>query len=328
MTKQKIITINGVEYDSHTGLKIAAHQPANASVRAPKQTIHSHSVHKHASRTQTLNRAHVKSPVRASTSTRVQPATSTVAQHMQSPMIRKFSAATPKPATTHRAVISDMAPIKHPLQAKLAHSQPKSESAKPLHARAMSQQSTHHVQPKPAAQIKQTAIAKAMAQEKPTKKQKTSFAKRHPRLVNAASASLAVVLLAGYLTYVNLPNLSVRVAAVQAGIDASYPSYRPSGYSLNGPVAYNDGEVTMQFASNVGSEDFTVKQTKSSWDSSALLDNYVQQQNSDYITFNDSGLTIYVYDTNAAWVSGGVLHTIEGDAPLTNDQIRRIATSM
>jgi len=243
-------------------------------------------------------------------------------------MIRKFSAATPKPATTHRAVISDMAPIKHPLQAKLAHSQPKSESAKPLHARAMSQQSTHHVQPKPAAQIKQTAIAKAMAQEKPTKKQKTSFAKRHPRLVNAASASLAVVLLAGYLTYVNLPNLSVRVAAVQAGIDASYPSYRPSGYSLNGPVAYNDGEVTMQFASNVGSEDFTVKQTKSSWDSSALLDNYVQQQNSDYITFNDSGLTIYVYDTNAAWVSGGVLHTIEGDAPLTNDQIRRIATSM
>ena len=38
-----------------------------------------------------------------------------------------------------------------------------------------------------------------------------------------------------------MPTLSVRVAASQAGIDASYPSYRPDGYALNGPVTYGDG---------------------------------------------------------------------------------------
>ena len=329
MNKQKTITINGVEYDAHTGLRTEVPEHKKVDHKS-KQTIQSHVVHKKAARTQTLNRAHVKSPNRVSTSTRQHVSTPKPVTHTKSPMIHKFSPTAPKraPVAPQRAVISDMAPIKHPLQTKALHAQKKSPATKPVHARVAATHTPQHTQPKPAAEIKQSAIAKAMAQEKPAPKKKLSFAKRHPRLVNAGSASLAVVLLAGYLTYVNLPNLSVRVAAVQAGVNANYPSYHPSGYSLNGPVAYSDGEVSMKFAANVGSENFTVKQTKSSWDSSALLDNYVQQHESDYVTFNDSGLTIYVYDTNAAWVNGGVLHTIEGSAPLTNDQIRRIATSM
>jgi hypothetical protein len=60
-----------------------------------------------------------------------------------------------------------------------------------------------------------------------------------------------------------------------------------------------------------------------------VLDNYVKEKAGDnYITYNERGLTIYTYNSNAAWVNNGVLYTIDGDAPLSSDQIRRIATSL
>ena len=109
-----------------------------------------------------------------------------------------------------------------------------------------------------------------------------------------------------------MPSLSVRVAAAQAGVNATYPEYRPDGYGMSGAVAYSEGQVSMKFASNGGSENFTINQSKSNWDSSAVLDNYVKQKAGDnYITYNERGLTVYTYGSNAAWVNNGVLYTIE-----------------
>lgn len=85
----------------------------------------------------------------------------------------------------------------------------------------------------------------------------------------------------------------------------------------------------MKFASNSGPVSFALNQANSTWDSSALLEKYVDPRSKgEYATYNDAGLTIYTYGTDAAWVNGGVLYTVEGDAVLSNEQIRRIATSM
>jgi hypothetical protein len=149
------------------------------------------------------------------------------------------------------------------------------------------------------------------------------------RVVAILSATLAIVLLGGYVTYLNMPALSVRVAAAQAGIDAGYPNYRPDGYALNGPVTYSQGEVAMNFKANGGNQTFTLNQSKSGWDSAALLDNYVTPKaGSDYTPYTERGLTIYTYGNNAAWVNGGILYTIQGNAPLSSTQMREIATSL
>jgi hypothetical protein len=186
------------------------------------------------------------------------------------------------------------------------------------------------VQPtqKPSQVIKNEAIAKAMGT--PTKAQpKQSLKGRFPRALSVSSASLAVLLLAGYVTYLNMPTISIRVAAVQSGINASYPDYRPSGYRLDGPIAYNDGQVSMRFAANAGPQNFTIKEQRSNLNSSAVLENHVQPKaDNDYDTHTQGGLTIYTYDNDAAWVNGGILYTIEGDAPLSKDQVLRIATSL
>lgn len=234
----------------------------------------------------------------------------------KSPHITKF-APHPSGAKTQAKRFSDIGPVTHPMV-----------------ARANSHLASKHrpvvTAPKPATIIKEEAIQEAL-QKAPARNEteKQPKQKKYPRTLSLASAGLALLLLGGYFTYLNMPSLSVRVAAAQAGINASYPEYRPDGYSLRGPVAYNQNEVMMKFAANAGPQNFTVTQAKSSWDSSAVLDNYVKQKAGDnYITYNERGLTIYTFDGNAAWVNGGILYTINGDAPLSTDQIRRIATSM
>ena len=179
-------------------------------------------------------------------------------------------------------------------------------------------------------EIKQSALQQAI-HNTPVNHQpvKHRVLKRHPRTLGILSATLALVMLGGYFTYINMPSISTRVAAAEAGINAQYPSYRPDGYSLNGLVGYRQDIVTMRFASNSGPQSFVLNQAKSSWDSSAVLDNYVAPRaGTDYIPYAEQGLTIYMYGNNAAWVNGGILYTIEGNAPLSSEQIRHIATSL
>ncbi|MBL8159709.1 hypothetical protein JNJ66_04585 [Candidatus Saccharibacteria bacterium] len=151
--------------------------------------------------------------------------------------------------------------------------------------------------------------------------------RRHPRLASIVAGVSAIVLLGGYLTYLNLPSLSIKVAAAQAGFAATYPSYQPSGYSFNGPVAYSPGEVKVRFKSNTNQYAYSLVQKASSWDSQAVLDNFVVKQSREYATLQERGLTIYLYDNKATWVNGGVLYTIDGNAPLSSEQIQKIASS-
>ena len=155
-----------------------------------------------------------------------------------------------------------------------------------------------------------------------------SFFSKQPRLLTALAGALGVLLLVGYVTYLNLPGITMRIAANRAGFAATMPSQKPAGYGLNGPVAYEPGQISLSFASNTNSDKFTLTQKQSSWDSQALLDNYVAKQTDNYLTYQEKGLTIYMYDGKASWVNGGVWYSLDGDAKLSSDQILKMATSM
>ncbi len=305
------ISINGVHYDANSGL------PNKRSTAAPAAR-HAASVHHKTQRSTTLNRHFTTQPAKrapkvASASTHAAPAVA----HARHPQVAKF-ARNPQPLSRPPRTMQDIAPATHPHVAK-AHHVAAAQHAQPV---------AHHT---PARVLKDQAIATALANAAPAKKapKKAKFYSKRSRIVSVASASLAVALLAGYFTYLNMPALSVRVAAAQAGIDASYPEYRPSGYQLNGPVAYSGGQVSMKFKATAGPQQFALNQSKSSWDSTALLANYVDPASKgDYSTYSDAGITVYTFGSNAAWVNGGILYTLDGDAPLSNDQIRHIATSM
>lgn len=203
---------------------------------------------------------------------------------------------------------------------------PMVEKAHKIHAESIVQ-ATRQKNTKSAKTIKNEAIAEALA--KPTiKSKKQNIFQRHPKFFNIFTISLILIAIIGYISYINTPNLSVMIASAQAGIDATYPEYHPDGYKLSGPVTYSDGQVTINFRGNTGSSKFVIRQAKSSWDSSAVKDMVDKESKGQFVTTEERGLTIYTYNGNAAWVNGGILYTISGNAPLSGDQIRRIATSL
>ena len=149
------------------------------------------------------------------------------------------------------------------------------------------------------------------------------------RRLSVAGAMVALLAFGGYLTYHNMPAIATRMAAAQAGINASFPSYQPSGYSLAGGISQQQGSVLMKFAANAGPGTFTLTQSRSDWDSSAVLANYVLPSfGRNFATTTSRGLTIYSTHNAAAWVNGGILYTIKGNAPLSSEQVERIAASM
>lgn len=153
--------------------------------------------------------------------------------------------------------------------------------------------------------------------------------KDRPRLVATAAVLLVVLVLAGYVTYVNVPGVAVRVAAARAGIDGTMPRYQPPGYEFSGPVAVNQGKIVIRLASKTENNFLTITQQRTGWEPASLVEDYVLNKSQNYRTHQQNGLTIYVYsDNNASWINNGILYIIEGNTQLTEDHILRMATSL
>lgn len=337
------IIINGKVYDTLSGLPVAAPDPvapkrvkpvnpghafsdigpavAVKAVGQPKltrqQTLKANAIHQTLKKSKTLRRDGVKAPISQSSDLRRKPQAGHVAK---SPHISRF--ATHKQAVKHQAQ-SVAEPAQSSAISHVVSRAHKLAAAKPVPERLTSRA------------LKEKLISERLASidtsphaEKAVKSRRSLFAGK-PRLASMVTACFALIVLGGYLTYLNMPSLSVRVAASQAGIAASFPDYRPDGYRFAGPVAYAPGQVSMTFKANGGSHGYTVTEQSSSWDSQAVYDNLVAKaSDGGYITNSQQGLTVYTYGNNAAWVNGGILYTIDGDAPLSNEQLLSIAGSL
>lgn len=171
--------------------------------------------------------------------------------------------------------------------------------------------------------IRQALKSSATINEQPEFKPKRTLRK----VLLAITCSAASVAALALFVQFSMPDITVRVAALQSGIEASYPAYIPRNYSLNNVVS-DTNSITMYFVS--GDNSFELNEESSTWDSTALLNNYVKSTFSkEYVTLREQGITIYVDEGNAAWVNGGVLYKITcAGSPLTKEQIRNLATSL
>lgn len=154
----------------------------------------------------------------------------------------------------------------------------------------------------------------------------------HPRrphhIASTVMASLAFLLLAGFITYQNRANITLRYADAKAGFHATLPRYKPAGFAV-GKFNYNAGFVGYTLHNETSGKSFSVAQRTSDWDSQTLLDNYVANKANSYQTLQSAGRTIYVYgNNNAAWVNGGVLYQLSTNGNLSTSEIVNVATSM
>ncbi len=189
-------------------------------------------------------------------------------------------------------------------------------------------------------EIKERAIEQALhsvaTMNEPRHRQKSSKSTFRARKKSgikrfAIALTCAAACVGGVLYFVgsNIPDISVQVAAMQTGIQAAYPSYVPRDYKL-GDIFSENGKITMIFEGPNASS-FTLNEEKSSWDSSALLRNYVEPNwGEDYATTHEQGITIYISNktSDAAWVNRGVLYQITSNGVLTKKQVRNIVVSL
>lgn len=179
-------------------------------------------------------------------------------------------------------------------------------------------------QARPKADMFEQAIATATAHE-----EKYAGKKSHRGLKGLliASSVASFLLLAGFIAYTNVPQISMHLAAAHAGFAAKLPAYNPVGYSF-GNLSYGPGNVTVSYKEDA-SHKFDITQRESSWDSEALLSNFVASANKAYQTYERAGRTIYFFGNNTAtWVDNGVWYTVNGNNSLSRSQLLDLASSM
>lgn len=355
------IEINGKRFDARTGKPVVTSHTASTSTpkaAAARPTVSdikrqphvSHTVHKQAQRSQTLMRHVVKKPVGSkvghpkavvdvmspvSPQKQARPALhgqSEIARLQRakevsrSQLVTKFSDAVQKPIALpgDRSQSFDIG-ITRRVQPLAVQPHPVAPVTAPK-APAISAPLTHT----------QSVLARGLQNanshlEKPVEpKTKHSRAgRKRSKLVSVGAASLAALLLGGFFAFQNVPNIAMRYAAARAGVRASLPGYRPSGFAVNNRIQYTPGAITVNFTSNTDDRQFTITQKSSNWNSETLMNNYVASTGSQVQTYEDKGRTIYLYgDSNATWVNGGVWYDITGASKLNSDQLIKIATSM
>lgn len=359
MSKQNnVIVINGKKYDALTGkLLDGTAPPARKQVRpqagiAMDGVVHPKTLRTHATsalqpakkvhgaqeKSKTLMRSAVKKPVTHklhgkaapaaphTTRTTHTPAGKTahkdasrlarVGEIPKSPLISKFGIQKPNVANP---IIHKTAVL--PVKQAPAHTAARNQAA--------AQSTDTH------GNSFEKAIEQAVShQEKAPKKPRLHHRVAHklqisPRAVSLSAFVLSAVLLSGFLTYQNVPNVAMQVAASRSGVRAELPAYKPAGFKVNGPIQYSTGQITVQYKSKTDDRSFAVSQTKSAWNSETLLENFINEKQYQYQTYQDKGKTIYIYDgTNATWVDSGVWYQIEGESALNSDQLLRIANSL
>lgn len=179
------------------------------------------------------------------------------------------------------------------------------------------------------------AIANATSHQQPKLKRRTITLrisdKLHvtPRIVSAGAATFAILLIAGFFGYQNIPNLKMRLASSRAGLHGTLPAYQPPGFRLQ-DISYKTGQINIGFRSNSDSRNFTVSQVSSSWNSDTLRDKLKTTGQAPMpVEVPDKGKTLFIYnESSVTWVDGGILYKIEGDSKLNSAQLLSLANSL
>lgn len=181
-------------------------------------------------------------------------------------------------------------------------------------------------------QLKELAVKKALRAA--TKEPEPA---KHPhklhfglgRIVLAFTCTAAAIFALVYFINLNVFDLSIANAAKEAGLEITSSPKVPTGFNLT-DIVTEDGKITLNYSNPSIKASFSIVEERSSWDSNALLMNYVKPTyGDDYSIVREQGLTIYISNSDAAWVSGRVVHKITTTSgTLTKKQIRAIAISL
>lgn len=233
------------------------------------------------------------------------------------PAVPAIPAAQPTPARLVRATTKPRSTVA-PLQS-LAERRREADTISHFSAKKLTNKSRQNSKALMSAMKEETKPKSA-----PVMIKKPKASKKH--LIFAVASSICCMGVLYATLKFSMPDISAKVAAAQNG--ASYPSFVPRDFTARS-ASFQKNTFSLEF---VGPDKtrFTLDQEKLPWDSNALLNNYVKPTwGEQYDTIREQGLTIYMYQSNAAWVNGGTVYKLNTTSgSLSKKQLKNIITSL
>jgi len=233
------------------------------------------------------------------------------------PAVPAIPAAQPTPARLVRATTRTRSTVA-PLQS-LAERRREADTISHFSAKKLTNKSRQNSKALMSAMKEETKPKSA-----PIMVKKPKVSKKH--LIFAVASSICCMGVLYATLKFSMPDISAKVAAAQNG--ASYPSFVPRDFTARS-ASFQKNTFSLEF---VGPDKtrFTLDQEKLPWDSNALLNNYVKPTwGEQYDTIREQGLTIYMYQSNAAWVNGGTVYKLNTTSgSLSKKQLKNIITSL
>lgn len=245
------------------------------------------------------------------------PVTSTPFTKPVAPVTPAIPAVQPTPARPVRATAKPRSTVA-PLQS-LAERRREADTISHFSAKKLTNKSRQNSKALMSAMKEETKPKSA-----PIMVKKPKVSKKH--LIFAVASSICCMGVLYATLKFSMPDISAKVAAAQNG--ASYPSFVPRDFTARS-ASFHKNTFSLEF---VGPDKtrFTLDQEKLPWDSNALLNNYVKPTwGEQYDTIREQGLTIYMYQSNAAWVNGGTVYKLNTTSgSLSKKQLKNIITSL
>lgn len=247
----------------------------------------------------------------------VAPVTSALFTKPVAPAVPAIPAAQPTPARPLRGTTRTRSTVA-PLQS-LAERRRETDTISHFSAKKLTNKSRQNSKALMSAMKEETKPKSA-----PIMVKKPKVSKKH--LIFAVASSICCMGVLYATLKFSMPDISAKVAAAQNG--ASYPSFVPRDFTARS-ASFQKNTFSLEF---VGPDKtrFTLDQEKLPWDSNALLNNYVKPTwGEQYDTIREQGLTIYMYQSNAAWVNGGTVYKLNTTSgSLSKKQLKNIITSL
>ena len=245
------------------------------------------------------------------------PVTSAPFTKLVAPAVPAIPAVQPTPARLVRATTKPRSTVA-PLQS-LAERRREADTISHFSAKKLTNKSRQNSKALMSAMKEETKPKSA-----PIMVKKPKVSKKH--LIFAVASSICCMGVLYATLKFSMPDISAKVAAAQNG--ASYPSFVPRDFTARS-ASFHKNTFSLEF---VGPDKtrFTLDQEKLPWDSNALLNNYVKPTwGEQYDTIREQGLTIYMYQSNAAWVNGGTVYKLNTTSgSLSKKQLKNIITSL
>lgn len=150
----------------------------------------------------------------------------------------------------------------------------------------------------------------------------------HRHIISMAIGCVALLIVAGFAAYLNVPSVQITVAGIRAGVATADVDFGKAGFAYQSVSVEKDTRI-IGLKANGGT--YHLRERATNWDGQTMIktvSSTAADGTPNYSVVSSNGTTVYRFnDNHATWIKNGVWFQLSGSVPLTNTQVLTLANS-